>query len=114
MTHIPPDSLASGRGTIDPVSSRVVHAALGAAGRRPAPVAAARGGANARNFVARRDFAANPAFAPFVNNGWNGGYAGYAGWNGGYGGWNGGWTHLGSIGPLFWPTIPTPASGANQ
>lgn len=80
-----------------------MHAALGAAGRRPAPLAAAPGGANARNFVARRDFAANPAFAPFVNNGWNGGYAGYAGWNGGYGGWNGGWTHLGWIGPLFWP-----------
>jgi hypothetical protein len=58
--------------------------------------------------VAHRHFAANNAFAPFANNNWHsrnssgyrtdhGGYGGY------YGGWNGGWSHLGWIGPLFWP-----------
>jgi len=28
---------------------------------------------------------------------------GYGGYGGYYGGWNGGWSHLGWIGPLFWP-----------
>jgi hypothetical protein len=68
----------------------------------------ARGGANAATFVGHRNFAASNAFAPFVNNNWSsrgygsdhGGYTGYGGY---YGGWNGGWSHLGWIGPLFWP-----------
>jgi hypothetical protein len=68
----------------------------------------ARGGANATSFVGRRNFAANNVFAPFVNNNWNsrsygGDYGGYSGYGGYYGGWNGGWSHLGWIGPLFWP-----------
>jgi LTXXQ motif family protein len=62
--------------------------------------------------VAHRHFAANNAFAPFANNNWHsrnysGGYGsdqgGYGGYGGYYGGWNGGWSHLGWIGPLFWP-----------
>jgi hypothetical protein len=68
----------------------------------------ARGGANAASFVGHRNFAASNAFAPSVNNNWSsrgygsdhGGYTGYGGY---YGGWNGGWSHLGWIGPLFWP-----------
>jgi hypothetical protein len=72
----------------------------------------ARGGANATSFVGHRHFAANNAFAPFANHNWrsrnySGGYGsdqgGYGGYGGYYGGWNGGWSHLGWIGPLFWP-----------
>jgi len=88
-----------------------VRRALGPAGHRPSPIAAAQGGANATSFVAHRHFAANNIFAPFVNNNWNsrgysghgGDYGGYSGYGGYYGGWNGGWSHLGWIGPLFWP-----------
>ena len=49
----------------------VVRRALGPAGRRPAPIATAQGGANASSFVAHRHFAANNAFAPFANNNWH-------------------------------------------
>jgi hypothetical protein len=93
------------------VTPDLVRRALGPAGHRPSPIGRAQGGANAPNFVARRHFAANNAFAPFANNNWHsrnynghgddrGGYGGYGGY---YGGWNGGWSHLGWIGPLFWP-----------
>jgi hypothetical protein len=93
------------------VTPDVVRRALGPAGHRPSPIAAAQGGANATSFVAHRHFAANNIFAPFVNNNWNsrgysghgGDYGGYSGYGGYYGGWNGGWSHLGWIGPLFWP-----------
>ena len=93
------------------VTPDVVRRALGPAGHRPSPIAAAQGGANATSFVAHRHFAANNIFAPFVNNNWNsrgysghgGGYGRYSGYGGYYGGWNGGWSHLGWIGPLFWP-----------
>ena len=93
------------------VTPDVVRRALGPAGHRPSPIAAAQGGANATSFVAHRHFAANNIFAPFVNNNWNsrgysghgGDYGGYSGYGGYYGGWNGGWNHLGWIGPLFWP-----------
>jgi hypothetical protein len=93
------------------VTPDVVRRALGPAGHRPSPIAAAQGGANATSFVAHRHFAANNIFAPFVNNNWNsrgysghgGDYGRYSGYGGYYGGWNGGWSHLGWIGPLFWP-----------
>ena len=88
----------------------VMRRALGPAGRRPAPIGMARGGANATSFVGHRNFAANNAFAPFVNNNWNnrgyrGDYGAYSGYGGYYGGRNGGWSHLGWIGPLFWPYV---------
>ena len=93
------------------VTPDLVRRALGPAGSRPSPIGRVQGGANAPNFVARRHFAANNAFAPFANNNWQSRYysghggdrGGYGGYGGYYGGWNGGWSHLGWIGPLFWP-----------
>jgi hypothetical protein len=80
-----PASLLATQAARHRVSPQGLRPALGPAGRRPAAIAAASGGANARDFVARRDFAGSTTFRRFANRAWTGRH------------------HLGWVGPLFWP-----------